>query len=305
MGHQETISPDRVILLAISVLVVGLIACGLVTGTMGITFTADRTSIVAGECTTLRWHVPDDDNVALDGQPINPSGQMDVCPTDTTTYHIRVGIGDDARQQEITIVVEGGTDFPTSITPESPLSTETPTSTPTRTSTSTRTPPPALSFTFSPTSGPAGSDVELYLSSPVPVDVYYEGRVLPKVVLAGGSTLRVTIPGSASSGYFELRWDGQSVRATVQFTVTPTSTTVTLNNNSGQMVCYVYISPSDQAIWGDDWLGGAEIIYSGSNYVFYVRVDTYDLKAEDCNHTAIDTRWDVNLSISYIWDIGP
>jgi hypothetical protein len=307
MRCQELTTPGRVILLAISVLMAAMVACELVTGPLQITFTADRTSIVAGECTILRWHVPDEDSVVLDGQPINPSGQMEVCPTETTTYQLRVGSGDAAGQQEITIVVEAEADLPNGSTPDSPTSTETPTSTPTRPPTPTKTPPPLpppLSFTFNPTSGPAGSDVELYLSNPVPVTVYYEGRVLPKAVLAGGSTLRVTIPGDASSGYFELRWDGQSVRATQQFIVTPTSATVTLQNNSGQTVCYVYISPSDQATWGDDWLG-VDVVPSGSSYVFNAPPDTYDLKAEDCSHTVIDTRWDVNLSVAYNWSIAP
>ncbi|MBU0490864.1 MAG: hypothetical protein KKB13_03350 [Chloroflexi bacterium] len=84
-------------------------------------------------------------------------------------------------------------------------------------------PAPPLTFTFSPQSGPAGSDVKLYLSAPVqPVTVYYNGQVLPKRVLDGGQTLEVTIPGNASgSGYFELQWDGQSVKASEPFTVTP------------------------------------------------------------------------------------
>ena len=164
--------------------------------------------------------------------------------------------------------------------------------------------PVSLSFTFSPTSGPAGSDVELYLSTAVPVEVYYDGRLLPKLVLAGGSTLRVTIPGDADSGYFELRWDGQSVRASEQFSVTPTSATLTLYNNSGQTVWYVYISPSDTATWGDDWLG-ADVVTSGSSHVFSLPLGTYDLKAEDADHNAIDTRWSVNLSGSYSWNIGP
>ncbi|MBU1746724.1 MAG: hypothetical protein KKA73_03470 [Chloroflexi bacterium] len=96
-------------------------------------------------------------------------------------------------------------------------------------------PAPPLTFTFSPQSGPAGSDVKLYLSAPVqPVTVYYNGQVLPKRVLDGGQTLEVTIPGDASgSGYFELQWDGQSVKAAEPFTVTPPPLTFTFSPQSG------------------------------------------------------------------------
>jgi hypothetical protein len=164
--------------------------------------------------------------------------------------------------------------------------------------------PVALTFTFSPTNGPAGSDVELYLSAAVQVEVYYEGRVLPKRVLAEGRTLRVTIPGDAVSGYFELRWDGQSVRATEQFSVTPTSATLTLYNNSGKTVWYVYISPSSEATWGEDRLGH-DVVTPGNSFVFTLPLGTYDLKAEDGDHNVLDTRWSVNLSGSYSWNIGP
>ncbi|MBU0490888.1 MAG: hypothetical protein KKA73_03935 [Chloroflexi bacterium] len=99
---------------------------------------------------------------------------------------------------------------PTARPPTAPPPTKPPTVTP-------------LTFTFDPKSGPAGSDVRLYLSAAVqPVTVYYNGQALPKKVLDGGKTLEVTIPGNASgSGYFELQWNGQNVKASQPFTVTP------------------------------------------------------------------------------------
>jgi hypothetical protein len=303
MRPQERSSRGNTILLGVAVCVAGLMACRFFLGTVDITFTADRTSLAAGECTTLRWHVPQADNVELNEQSINPSGQMEVCPTETTTYLLRAG-SDDADQRELTIVVDGEAGPPTE---ETPASTEapTPTRTPTATSTPTKTPVPSLTFTFNPTSGPPGSDVELYLSAPVPVTVYYNGQVLPKVVLAGGSTLRVTIPGNATSGYFELRYDGQSAHATQQFTVTPTTATVTLNNQSGQAIWYVYISLSTDPTWGDDWLG-ADVIPAGGSYVFSVPPGTYDLKAEGSGHNMIgQALWGVTLSGSYTWNVLP
>jgi hypothetical protein len=80
-------------------------------------------------------------------------------------------------------------------------------------------PPPPLSFTFSPKSGPGGTEVQLYLSAPLQVEVFYNGRLLPKKVSPDGKTLTVTIPAGAASGYFALRWDGQSVKTSEQFIV--------------------------------------------------------------------------------------
>lgn len=332
MRSQKLTLSISLILVAVAMLAAASLACALPSNRVEIVFTADRTSLVAGECTTLRWHIPDEQNVVLNGQFVNPSGQMDVCPMEATTYQLSVGTGDDTRQQEITIVVEEEststppadpatsptvdqapatdgpepapppTDTPTEPPPPPPPPTHTPTEPP-PTDTPTE-PPPPLSFTFSPTSGPVGSDVELYLSAAEQVEIYYEGRVLPKRVLAGGTTLRVTIPGDASSGYFELRWDGQSVRATQQFVVTPVAGALTLYNDSGQTVWYVYISPSTQSNWGDDWLG-PDVVASGSSYAFSVPPGQYDLKAEDADQNEIDVRWSVNLSGSYSWRIGP
>lgn len=296
MRRQEDTSTVRVVLLTLAALVAGLVACDLVLPAGQITFTADRTSLAAGECTTLRWHVPNENNVLLNGQSINPSGQMDVCPAVTTTYQLRAGTGDNIRQQEITIAVDGEAALPPPGTEEPPGFNQPPTP--------ANTPLPSLSFTFNPTSGPPGSDVELYLSAPLSVEVYFDGRVLPKRVLAGGSTLSVTIPGNASSGYFELRYSGRSVRAAQQFVVTTPSATLTLSNNSGQTVCYVYISPSDSPTWGDDWLG-SDVVPSGGSYVFSVPPGSYDLMAENCSSNEIDTRWSVSLSGSYSWSIAP
>jgi hypothetical protein len=149
--------------------------------------------------------------------------------------------------------------------------------------------------------------VELYLSTAISqLNVYYDGQMIPKMVSPDGRTLTVRIPATASgSGYFDLCGDGGCVAATEPFVVTPTSATVTLNNNSGRTVCFVYISPSTQSTWGEDWLGPFDIVNSGFSYVFYVPPGTYDLKAEDCSHGVIDIRWNVSLSGAYFWNVGP
>ena len=84
-----------------------------------------------------------------------------------------------------------------------------------------------ISFTFDPKSGPEGTEVVLKLSEPIdsPVEVYYNGKkihwlVFTKTASADGKTLKEIIPAGESSGYFELKYDGKSVKAAEQFMVT-------------------------------------------------------------------------------------
>jgi PKD repeat protein len=163
--------------------------------------------------------------------------------------------------------------------------------------------PTTLSFTFSPTSGPVATDVELSLSAAVQVTVYYDGQVLPKVVTDGGKTLRVTIPANASSGYFELRWDGQSVTASEQFTIrspAPPSATLILHNNTGSAICYVYFSHPDEP-WGDNRLGSGERVEPGQTRSWGIAAGAWDLEASDCSIQMVDQEMGVNISGTYFW----
>jgi hypothetical protein len=78
---------------------------------------------------------------------------------------------------------------------------------------------------------------------------------------------------------------------------------VTLVNNSGQTVCYVYISPTSETTWGQDQLGSTETISSGSSRTFNVSAGAYDLRAEDCNHNALDEERNVNITGPYTWSV--
>ncbi|MHC4622163.1 MAG: hypothetical protein ACYTEQ_30880 [Planctomycetota bacterium] len=74
-------------------------------------------------------------------------------------------------------------------------------------------------FTVSPNAARRGGEVLLHLSEAKSVVVYYNGRTLPKKVSRNGKVLTVTIPGDAKSGFFELTWNGHSVRAPQEFIV--------------------------------------------------------------------------------------
>jgi hypothetical protein len=55
-----------------------------------INFWADRDSIDAGQCTTLRWDVRNVQAVYLDGEGVAGVSQREVCPGDTKTYNLAV-----------------------------------------------------------------------------------------------------------------------------------------------------------------------------------------------------------------------
>jgi hypothetical protein len=80
--------------------------------------------------------------------------------------------------------------------------------------------------------------------------------------------------------------------------------TLTLVNDSGQSVCYVYISATTDQYWGDDWLGSSEIVSSGTSRAFSVPSGFYDLKAEDCSHNTMAVQWAADLTSPGTWTIS-
>ncbi|HID88654.1 MAG TPA: hypothetical protein EYP52_02960 [Anaerolineae bacterium] len=85
----------------------------------------------------------------------------------------------------------------------------------------------------------------------------------------------------------------------------PTSgkATITLLNDSGQDICFVYISPVTSDEWGEDWLDIMEVIGPGEQRTFEVDPGTYDMLATDCDDNEIDIRWEVEVTTSFIWMI--
>lgn len=85
-----------------------------------ISFRADRTSLSAGECTTLRWDVDNVTAVYLDSQGVAGHESRQICPTATQTYNLAVTRRDGSQQQaSVTIQVAGA--VPTPISPPSPI----------------------------------------------------------------------------------------------------------------------------------------------------------------------------------------
>jgi hypothetical protein len=77
-------------------------------GGVQIDFRADNQTLQPGQCTTLHWNVQGAFNVRLDGQPVDPTGERQVCPKATTTYRLEVDAGDHVEMREVTIQVGGG-----------------------------------------------------------------------------------------------------------------------------------------------------------------------------------------------------
>lgn len=68
---------------------------------------------------------------------------------------------------------------------------------------------------------------------------------------------------------------------------------IEIDNQSDFEVCYVLISPSQSEEWGDDWLGGDEIIEPGDRRTFDVEDGTYDVMVLRCDEATLATEWSI------------
>lgn len=78
---------------------------------------------------------------------------------------------------------------------------------------------------------------------------------------------------------------------------------LTLVNNSSETICYVYISPSEDDYWGEDWLGSSETVAPGDRRGFNVDSGIYDMMAADCSDNQIGVEWEININGSYTWTV--
>jgi uncharacterized protein YgiM (DUF1202 family) len=72
-------------------------------------FRADRTSLNAGECTTMRWDVDDVIGVYFNAEGVGGHDSREVCPGETTTYSLRVVRSSGEQTYTLTITVQGST----------------------------------------------------------------------------------------------------------------------------------------------------------------------------------------------------
>jgi len=70
-----------------------------------------------------------------------------------------------------------------------------------------------------------------------------------------------------------------------------------VNNSSSKTICYVYISSTTSDSWGDDQLGSDNTVAPGQTFTITdVPVGTYDLRADDCDNTEIDSEMGVEIT---------
>lgn len=75
-------------------------------------------------------------------------------------------------------------------------------------------------------------------------------------------------------------------------------------NESRTEICYVFIAPSTEDSWGEDWLGQAESLMPQEGArVFFVKPGTYDMLVQDCDANDLVTEVEVALTEEITWTI--
>jgi photosystem II stability/assembly factor-like uncharacterized protein len=92
-----------------------LSACGGQTPSPGaaIIFIVDRAELQEGECTTLHWEVTGGFGAQLNGQAIEKSGAMEICPMETTAYTLSLDMGTSIETRLIEVAVSPSLPQPT------------------------------------------------------------------------------------------------------------------------------------------------------------------------------------------------
>jgi len=102
-----------------------------------------------------------------------------------------------------------------------------------------------------------------------------------------------------------------SITPTATMTPTPTITpsptpTITpipsllLDNQSGQDICGVYISPSSLDSWGENDLYEDEEISEGGMRGFELEAGTYDIVVDDCDENSVDIWWELEIGAELV-----
>jgi hypothetical protein len=121
-------------------------------GEVTIDFTADRTNLLRGECAVLMWTVEGGEAVHLNGEPVPPSGEREVCPEATSSYTLAVYVGEGppsppVAERELIITVgepQATTPPPTQAAPSATAVRPTATTPPPAATPTTPPPPPTI-----------------------------------------------------------------------------------------------------------------------------------------------------------------
>jgi len=75
-----------------------------------------------------------------------------------------------------------------------------------------------------------------------------------------------------------------------------------VRNNSSNTVCYVYVSACSSSSWGDDILE-EDVLPAGQSTSVRVTQGCWDLKAEDCDHSVLSTRRNLQVESNTTWTL--
>lgn len=147
--------------------------------------------------------------------------------------------------------------------------------------------------------------------SPVSSDSWGDDWMGEDEVIAPGDERAFDVPGGV---YDIAAFDcGDAVVATAwevseDVTLTPGdsgSVALRVVNESSTDICYLYIDPSSEDMWGEDWMGDMELILAdGGIRAFYLEPDTYDVLVEDCDGEEIASVYEIDLSEDYVWTVS-
>ncbi|NPV87402.1 MAG: hypothetical protein HPY45_15490 [Anaerolineae bacterium] len=70
---------------------------------------AERTTLAAGECTTLRWkvNIPNPQSIDLNGSPVPPEGSQEICPCSNMQYDLIVFANGEKYARSVAVQVSG------------------------------------------------------------------------------------------------------------------------------------------------------------------------------------------------------
>lgn len=141
-------------------------------GRVAISFSSSKTSIVVGQCVTIKWTVNNAKSVKFGDLGVAGAGSREECPEVNTTYTLTVvDLRNATTKKTLTIVVNSGTPTvtPTPSVTYTPWPTATPTVTvspiPTRTPTPTATVTPTITPTFTPIPTPSATPFHIQWSA--------------------------------------------------------------------------------------------------------------------------------------------
>jgi len=91
-------------------------------------------------------------------------------------------------------------------------------------------------------------------------------------------------------------------------TATPPATSVrfalTIVNNSGVNLCFLFIVPSNQIGWGNSVLPGNAYLPQDGKIVYLLPGGNYNLRAEDCKDDVVEVLVDLAFTKDTQWVVG-